>query len=162
MANEYVVNASDLTAVADAIRDKGETTGQLSFPGGFINAVQNIQKGITVQEASGTAQSDGSGILTINCGFRPDMLILYGEPYYDGEDGATYCPAIGLPLADLEVTADTMIESMMPLGGNLIAVYPYEVTSNGVTSAMWWMNFETGYTQASNVSINYKALKYTE
>lgn len=45
MANEYLVNSSDLTAVADAIRTKGGTSDALPFPGGFVSAVQAIQAG---------------------------------------------------------------------------------------------------------------------
>lgn len=45
MANEYAVNQADLTAVADAIRAKGGTSGALAFPGGFVDAVRSIQAG---------------------------------------------------------------------------------------------------------------------
>ena len=45
MANEYLVNSADLTAVADAIREKGGTADELVFPAGFINAVEAIQSG---------------------------------------------------------------------------------------------------------------------
>ena len=42
MANEYLVNSIDITAVADAIRAKGGTSDALTFPNGFINAVDAI------------------------------------------------------------------------------------------------------------------------
>lgn len=45
MANEYLVNSSDLTAVADTIRAKGGTSDALAFPDGFVEAVQGIQAG---------------------------------------------------------------------------------------------------------------------
>ena len=45
MANEYLVNSDDLTAVADAIRQKGGTSDVLTFPGGFVNAVGSIEAG---------------------------------------------------------------------------------------------------------------------
>jgi hypothetical protein len=37
----YVVNDTDLTAVADAIRDKAEITDELIFPDGFIDSIPN-------------------------------------------------------------------------------------------------------------------------
>ena len=40
---EYLTNTADLTAVADAIREKGRTTDLLSFPTGMITAVRNIK-----------------------------------------------------------------------------------------------------------------------
>ena len=40
--NEYLVNETDLKAVADAIREKGGTTELLAFPAGFVSAIQAI------------------------------------------------------------------------------------------------------------------------
>ena len=49
MATEYIVNHTDLTDVADAIRAKAELTEGLEFPGGFIEAVSAIgSKGFSV------------------------------------------------------------------------------------------------------------------
>lgn len=49
MALDKVIDSAqldaDLTAVADAIRTKGGTTEQLSFPDGFVSAVEGIQAG---------------------------------------------------------------------------------------------------------------------
>lgn len=42
---EYLVNETDLTAVADAIRTKGGTSEALAFPGGFVEAVGAIKSG---------------------------------------------------------------------------------------------------------------------
>lgn len=44
MAN-YIINDTDLTSVASAIRTKGGTSGQLVFPSGFVSAINNIQTG---------------------------------------------------------------------------------------------------------------------
>lgn len=40
---EYLVQGASLTAIADAIREKGGTTAPLSFPAGMAEAVRNIQ-----------------------------------------------------------------------------------------------------------------------
>lgn len=45
MANEYKVNADDLTAVADAIRVKAGFSGSIAFPAGFVSAIGNINTG---------------------------------------------------------------------------------------------------------------------
>ena len=42
---DYLVTDNDLASVADAIRAKGGTTEQLTFPAGFISAVESIQSG---------------------------------------------------------------------------------------------------------------------
>lgn len=42
---EYLVQGASITAVADAIREKGGTTAPLSFPAGMAEAVRDIQSG---------------------------------------------------------------------------------------------------------------------
>ncbi len=58
MANEYLVNSADLTSVADAIREKGETTEQLVFPSGFVTAIENMKGGadLNFEIVGGTTQ----------------------------------------------------------------------------------------------------------
>ena len=42
---EYIANSNDLTSVANAIRTKGGTSAPLSFPSGFVSAIENIPTG---------------------------------------------------------------------------------------------------------------------
>ena len=44
----YLVNGSDLTSIANAIRTKGGTSAQLQFPQGFVSAVGDITTGDTI------------------------------------------------------------------------------------------------------------------
>ena len=60
---EYLVQGESITAVADAIREKGGTTAPLSFPAGMAEAVRNIQSGgdlssVDVYIADFTSSSD--------------------------------------------------------------------------------------------------------
>ncbi len=41
-ATTYIVQSTSLTAVADAIRAKGGTAANLTFPGGFVNAIGSM------------------------------------------------------------------------------------------------------------------------
>ena len=66
---EYLVQGASLTAVADAIRERGGTTAPLSFPAGMAEAVRNIQSGgdlssVDVYIADFTSSTD----LTITAG----------------------------------------------------------------------------------------------
>lgn len=45
MIDTYIVNTTDLSSVADAIRTKTGETEQLTFPAGFISAISSIQNG---------------------------------------------------------------------------------------------------------------------
>lgn len=42
---DYLTNDTDLTAVADAIRDKGGTTAALTWPTGYVDAISAISGG---------------------------------------------------------------------------------------------------------------------
>jgi hypothetical protein len=59
MANEYFVNSTDLTSVADAIRTKGETTEKLVFPGGFVAAIETMETGKTGATLTVTTPAEG-------------------------------------------------------------------------------------------------------
>ena len=81
---EYLTNTAELTAVANAIREKGGTSEQLACPDGFVAAIQAIQTGVPLQIAvatnagatvtatkgsktvSGTADASGSCTLTVD------------------------------------------------------------------------------------------------
>ena len=67
MANEYTVNAADLTAVADAIRAKAGTSEGLSFPDGFAAAIAGISTG--AQVASGSVKASRADHMDITPGF---------------------------------------------------------------------------------------------
>ena len=81
---EYLINATDLTKVASAIREKGGTSASLVYPGGFVSAIQAIQTGAPLQiivttsagatvtatkdskTVSGTADTSGNCTLTVD------------------------------------------------------------------------------------------------
>ena len=81
---EYLTNTVELTAVANAIREKGGTSEQLACPNGFVTAIQAIQTGVPLQIAvatnagatvtatkgnktvSGTADTNGHCTLTVD------------------------------------------------------------------------------------------------
>ena len=81
---EYLINATDLTKVESAIREKGGTSAPLVYPGGFVSAIQAIQTGAPLQiivttsagatvtatkdskTVSGTADASGNCTLTVD------------------------------------------------------------------------------------------------
>lgn len=67
---EYLTNTADLTAVADAIRAKGGTSGSLVYPDEFVTAIQAIQTGtelqIVVTVTSGATVTATKGSLSVS------------------------------------------------------------------------------------------------
>ena len=42
---DYIVNGADLTGIANKIRTKGQTSAPIVFPGGFVDAIDNLPAG---------------------------------------------------------------------------------------------------------------------
>jgi hypothetical protein len=77
MVVNKIINATQLDAnlisIANAIREKNDTNTQLSFPNGFVNAIENISGGnetpfplgkITIINSTGISYS--AGVCSIN------------------------------------------------------------------------------------------------
>lgn len=91
--SNYLVDGSDLTSVADAIRTKGGTSGQLQFPGGFVDAVEAIEtgggSGATVI-ASGTFAGNNNYYITIPAGTKMPQTDFVFQFWADGEAAFPY------------------------------------------------------------------------
>ena len=74
---DYIVKDTELTSVANAIRTAGGTNSLLSFPNGFVNAINNISSG---------GGGDGDLILiteeTITTEAVPNQGVNFGEFSY--------------------------------------------------------------------------------
>lgn len=60
MAN-YLVTDTELTSVANAIRTKGGTNASLTWPNGFVNAINAISTGGGSPEVAATTYTNNSG-----------------------------------------------------------------------------------------------------
>ena len=67
---EYLMDTTDLTKIASAIRAKGGTSDTLVYPDGFVTAIQAIQTGtelqIIVSVASGAVVTSTKGSLSVS------------------------------------------------------------------------------------------------
>ena len=68
---------ADLTSVANAIRTKGGTSAQLSFPSGFVSAINAIQTGGGGITADQIAERTISGIV------EGDAETIYSLAFYN-------------------------------------------------------------------------------
>lgn len=86
---EYLTNDTDLKKVANAIRAKGETSANLSYPDGFVSAIQNIPKKVVLL-ASDVTIADGVISFSVDkksydsglCDFM--VVVLKDSPKYKG------------------------------------------------------------------------------
>lgn len=61
--SDYLVTDTELTSIADAIRTKGGTSADLSFPTGFVSAINAISGGggLEYEEGTWTPTTDTNG-----------------------------------------------------------------------------------------------------
>nr|DAG19298.1 MAG TPA: hypothetical protein [Caudoviricetes sp.] len=97
--NEYLVDGADMTAVADAIRERSGTTTPLSFPEGMAKAVRDIPSG-------GTDISLGLTAATVGQTVKVKAVDADGKPTeweaVDAAGGETW-----EKIAEIELRADT-------------------------------------------------------
>lgn len=81
---EYLAKSEDLTAVADAIRAKGGTDAQLTFPDGFAAAVQAIPTGTSITDGIVVKARDAEGYATVVDFYGTDIHVaqFYGGSAY--------------------------------------------------------------------------------
>ena len=101
---EYLTNTTDLTSVANAIRTKGGTTDLLTYPDGFVTAIQAIQTGggtkpgvpgdITFYDYDGTIVTSWT---------LEELATKTALPDYPSHEGLT-CQGWNWSLADLKTT----------------------------------------------------------
>lgn len=86
---EYLAKSEDLTAVADAIRAKGGTDAQLTFPDGFAAAVQAIPTGATITDGFVVTARDADGLVAAaDVYFSHIQTGVFGFTYTGGSAGA--------------------------------------------------------------------------
>lgn len=146
---------SDLTSVADAIRAKGGISDSLSFPTGMVSAINSISTGVTVQTASGSAKTSSRGLLTLNIGFQPDLIVL--------KVGTVSGYEFNLNLALTEKWTSSKAGCTSWYGDDY--VYEAYVNSIGTTStSLYVYGYDSSWNSgaAASITFNWKAVKYTE
>lgn len=146
---------ADLTAVANSIRTKGETTGTLAFPAGFQEAVANISTGIEVQRKKGTF-SLSRGAATVNCGFKPDVVMIHKNTTYE-----SHYQTCAVNFAD--DTRGTKLETGLWEGSSSIELYEVMITqtATGFSVSMTAWTDEWDDSNGSG-TFQYSAVKFTE
>lgn len=129
---------SNLTAVADAIRAKGGTSGTMEFPDGFVSAVQGIQAGGGADTILGREYMSGSFTLAEDTTSNYEITDL--TPFFDGAS----CNTVGLMFRER-----TSRESNI---GMWCAVYQPKYKGNAVSgvSVGYAYSSETGSSAVKN------------
>lgn len=159
-AVDSVALEADLTSVADAIRTKSNTTANLAFPDEFVNAVNSISTGVNVQVKTGSITTSSSGTATVNCGFRPDLLVFHIANF--NADGESYESVIALPIAASKSSSGKNLDNCAVENSSFasfIECWPESITNTGVSVGFYRYSSSPGY--VSRKTYNWTAIKYT-
>lgn len=159
MASYKLVDAdqldADLKTVADSIRAKTGKTEQLNFPNEFKSAIEGI--GATAQRKNGTFTTNSSGTATVNCGFKPDVVLITGNK------SSNLVQNVAAVFA--EDSRSTTHESCMAApSGSDFQLYQLQITqsSSGFSVKAICEYYYDEAQNAENKTFNYVAVKYTE
>ena len=124
---EYLVQGESITAVADAIREKGGTTAPLSFPAGMAEAVRNIQSG------GGTSYVVGTPVLFMLTGWDPAVqgttYKLKAVGYKPGANGVQ----LGLPSDSSTVNTQAVVAAALTIVNTKVTAPDKEKNVAGFT-----------------------------
>jgi hypothetical protein len=135
---EYLVQGESITAVADAIREKGGTTAPLSFPAGMAEAVRDIPSG-------GTDISLGLTAATVGQTIKVKAVDASGVPTaWEAVDAASGAETWEL-IAEIDVDVDA---------ANDVFVWEYKNLPNYKELAYKKVNLVGSTETASGISIS--------
>jgi hypothetical protein len=176
---EYLVQDSDLTSVADAIRAKGGTSEELAFPDGFVSAVEGIQAGGGADTILGREYMCGSFTLAEDTTTNYEVADI--SNFYDGRSYNT----VGFMFRERTAREDNKgmwcsVYQAKYIGNSysgLVVSYAYTsntgstavknlgfaesvTTDNGKISCKLVVNFSSSYTGFAGETYSWVVLKY--
>ena len=158
MATNLGTEQTNINNAFSAVNSKGGTAPSSKVSGNLATAINSIPTGVTVQRKSGTFTTNKSGVVTVNCGFQPDLVVIKGE-LYDDSDGIR---AFNGAAAFAEETRASIQNIAMWATDCL--VYDLYVVQNDtgfdVVQANF-MDFDTATTTLANKTFDYVAVKYS-
>lgn len=117
--------------------------------------------GVNVQIKTGSITTSNSGTATVNCGFKPDLLVFHIATFT--ADGETYESVISLPFAASKRTdgGANMDNSAVEDSSftSFIECWPESITNTGVSVGFYRYSSSPGY--VSRKTYNWTAIKYT-
>ena len=95
---DYIVTDTELTNIANAIRTKGGTSATLSYPTGFVNAINAVPGGVKyadITSASNSISNEFKGNLFITSLYLPGITSLGTSAFEDCSNLVTvHLPAV--------------------------------------------------------------------
>lgn len=146
---DYLTDDTELTAIADAIREKGGTSAELVYPDGFVTAIGNISGGGGTDTSDATMTSGDqmlSGVTAYSKGTKYTGTIPTKTSSNMTTSGATVTAPAGYYASDASTSVDSMT---LPTStaASASSGYSSKATVSRSTSDQY-INIPTGYNSA--------------
>lgn len=121
----------------------------------------NATGGTAVQVVSGSVTTSRTGTATVDCGFRPDLVVFYVSQFTS--DGSLYENVLCLPIAESKTQNGAGLNNLTWESStfeNIIEVWPDSITDTGVNVTFY--RYASGSAAAvSRKTYQWTAVKYT-
>lgn len=140
-----------------AVADMGGTVPVTQLPSTLPDAIRTIPTGVTVQRKSGTFTTSTSGTATVNCGFKPDLVVVkVGTSSFDRTQNDPAFAFVESSQTKLSITSVSKSSSyIMTTNACTQNTSGFSITMNNISSS-----FSTA--PVSRTTFSYIAVKYTE
>lgn len=161
----YTTTSSEITSIANAIRTKGGTSASLSYPSGFITAINNIPSGATLQAKTNIVPTTSSQTITPDSGYdglssvqivgdadlvasniKKDVTIFGVTGTYEGSGGMS-----------IVTTQDSHGGDIITITGNAVPTSSYSL----ITSQEYSISNFTSTSATSHATLNLGSSYYT-
>lgn len=116
--------------------------------------------GVEVKRATGTARTNSSGVLTINCGFKPDLVLVRIANYTEG--GYNYDSNLAFVFSEKTTGSSYYLANMAWKSSTTMVSATATVSNTGCTVNMGQYDTSWNSSAFSNQNCSWVAIKYTE
>lgn len=156
MATNLATEQTNIANAFTAIGNKGGTVPSAKVSGNLVAAIDSIKAtgGASVQRKNGSFTTDANGAAAVNCGFKPDLIVVYLMTYDDIEEG------FSIPFGEQSYPS----KPYCALGYHANGVYMVIANRGnaGFSVSMTDLGWNFGTTKVDKKTFNYIAVKYTE
>lgn len=79
MATNLETEQANIESAFSAVGSKGGTIPESKTSGNLSSAIESISTGINVQKKNGSFTTNSSGTASVDCGFKPDAVLIKGK-----------------------------------------------------------------------------------
>lgn len=155
MATNLETEKANIESAFSAVGSKGGTIPESKTSGNLASAIETIFTGVSVQMKSGTVTGVNGYSKTVDCGFKPDVVLFIGRHPYD--NSAFHA---GVDFHNSEQTNINTMFAPPNLSFIFTAIYVTQ-TSSGFQIRAIKLDNSMNESDESNRSIDYIAIKYT-